>query len=200
MASKLPPPEERFHANVIDMTGLIRSIVVNANKAGYREVTPFVVDLASTYLRDNYDKKALIEGFVRQSHPFVNPSVPEMGLDHKLWNKIHEKNEEFFKEKAFDIFKNLPVDAVSAFKKLSNYVDPKTGKSIITPSERDEIITFFYAFVKISIKYIHAIREPHVIDKDGKSRYLYKKPDFFKGVDVLEHAKKWGIELDFSRR
>ena len=194
-----PPPEERFHANTIKMTSLIRSIVQNANKAGYDEVNPYIVDIASRYIQNNYNKKDLIEGFIRQSHLPIDPNHPEKGLDHTFWNKIYERNEDFFREKAFDIFKNLPADAVGAFKKLSCYVDPKTGKSIITPSERNEIIDYFHAFVKISIKYIHAGREPRVSEKDGKTKYYYKKPDFFPGIDILEQSTKWGIQLDFVK-
>ncbi len=197
--SNLPPPEERFHANTVKMTGLIRRIVVAANKAGYDGVTPFVVDLAASYLRDNYDKKALIEGFIKQSHPPIDPNRPEQGLDHTLWDKIFSRDEEFFREKAFDIFKTLPVDAVAAFQRLSTYRHPESGESIIKPDERKEIIDYFHAFVKISIKYVHAVRQPCILDDNGKQKYIYKNPNFMKGVDVLVHAKKWGVQLEFAR-
>ena len=193
--TNLPPPEERFHTNTVKMTGLIRKIVVEANKAGYDGVTPFVVDLAASYLRDNYDKKALIEGFIRQSHP----SKPDGSLDHTLWDKILSRDEEFFREKAFDIFKTLPVDAVAAFQRLSTYRHPETKESIIKPDERMEIIDYFHAFVKISIKYVHTSRQPCILDDNGKQKFCYRNTNFIKGVDVLAHAKKWGIQLEFAR-
>lgn len=191
--TNIPPSEERFHANIVKMTGLIRRIVVEANKAGYNGVTPFIVDFAEKYLQDKYNKKDLIEGFITSSHP---PLKNQEALDHTVWDKILVRDEEFFREKSFDIFKNLPIDAVTAFKKLSTYCHPGTGQSIISAEERQEIISYFHAFVKISIKYIHAGRRPY-ITPEGK--YYYKNPDFMKGVDVLRHAKKWEVELEFSR-
>lgn len=201
MSSKnnLPPPEERFYANTIKMTNLIRDIVVKANKAGYNDVTPFVVDLASKYLKNNYDKRSLIEGFIQQSHP---PNASGDGLDHTLWDKILKKDEEFFREKAFDIFKNLPSDAVDAFKKLSTYQDPKTKEDIISKEEKEEIISYFHAFVKISIKYIHAMRQPYIVTSSSPNderKYRYKNSNFMKGIDVLAHAKAWDIKLEFAK-
>ena len=198
-SSNLPPPEERFHTNTVKMTSLIRRIVVEANKAGYNDVTPFVVDLAAKYLRENFDKKDLIEGFIKSSHPPIDPHHPEYGLDHSLWDKIFSKDEVFFREKAFDIFKTLPVDAIEAFKKLSTYVHPETKESIIKVGDKKEIIDYFHAFVKISIKYIHAMRQPYVVEDNGKRKLFYKNPNSFKGIDVLNHAKKWGLQLEFTR-
>lgn len=197
--NNLPPPEERFHTNTVKMTGLIRKIVVKANKAGYDGVTPFIVDLAAKYLQNNYDKKALIEGFIQQSHPPLHPDLPDSPLDHSLWDKIYSKDEEFFREKAFDIFKSLPVEAVEAFRKLSIYRDPKTGNSIIKPDDHQEIISYFHAFVKISIKYIHTTRQPYTTEVNGKNKLVYRNSNFFKGVNVLEHAKKWGLQLEFTK-
>jgi len=197
--SNLPPPEERFYANIVKMTGLIRSIVVAANKAGYNGVTPFVVDLAAKYLRENYDKKSLIEGFIRQSHPPLDPHHPEAGLDHTYWDKILAKDEDFFREKAFDIFKSLPVDAVAAFKSLSTYRHPETREPIIKPDEKEEIISYFHAFVKISIKYIHAMRQPYMIENNGHQKFYYKNPNFMKDINILQHAKKWNVQLEFTR-
>ena len=188
----IPPPEERFHANIVKMTSLIRGIVERANKAGYDHVTPFLIDVASNYLNNNFDKVQLIEGFIRQSHPLDKDGH----IDHSLWDKIRSRDEEFFREKAFDIFKSLPVDAVNAFKNLSLYRDPKTGQSIIKPEERDEIIDYFHSFVKISIKYIHAKRQPYLVD----NKYIYRNPSYLRGIDVLSHAKKWQIQLEFTRQ
>lgn len=200
----LPPPEERFHANTVKMTSLIRKVVVDANKVGYDEVTPFIVDLAAKYLSENYDKKSLIESFIIQSHPPINPNDPNGPLNHTIWDRILERDEEFFKEKAFDIFRGLPMPAIEAFKKLATYQDPKTKQSIIEAAERKEIIDYFQAFVKIAIKYVHGLRQPcMIIEKDGSHnntpKYIYKKPGFMKGVDVLSHAKKWKIQLEFVR-
>ena len=181
------------------MTGLIRKISLEANKAGYDGVTPFMVDLAAKYLRDNYDKKTLIEGFIRQSHPPLNPKSPESSLDHSIWDKILSRDEEFFREKAFDIFKSLPVAAVAAFQRLSTYRHPSTGETIIKVDERNEIIDYFHSFVKIAIKYIHAIRQPCIVEENGKAKYVYRNPNFMKDVDVLAHAKKWNVKLEFSR-
>lgn len=199
MSSKnnLPPPEERFYINTIKMTDLIRSIVVKANNVGYTDVTPFVVDLASKYLQNNYDKRSLIEGFILQSHP---PNPRDNSLDHTLWDKILKKDEEFFREKAFDIFKNLPSDAVDAFKKLSTYQDPKTKKDIISKEEKEEIISYFHAFVKISIKYIHAMRQPYIeTSPNNERKYHYKNSNFMKGINVLAHAKAWNVQLEFAK-
>jgi hypothetical protein len=193
----IPPPEDRFHANVVAMTGLIREIVQDANKVGFKEISPFVVDMAAGHLKQNYKPKDLIEGFITHSHP---PKVEREGLDHTLWDKILAKDEDFFREEAFNIFKTLPATAVDSFRRLSSYQDPKTGEPVIGAKRREQIIKYFFSFVKIAIKYIHAMREPRVISgEDGKTKYIYNKPHIFKGIDVLSHAKKWNVELEFSR-
>lgn len=198
--SNIPPPEDRFHTNTLKMTTLIEKIVVEANKTGYDDVTPFMVRLATNYLNRNFDKVSLIEGFIRCSHPHSIPNDPNSALDHGTWDKILAKDEAFFHDKAFDIFQGLPPQAIDAFRRLYKHKNPRTGKSIIGDEDREEIISYFHAFVKISIKFVHAKREPYVMaGPDGKDKYVYKNPTYFRGIDIKTHAQKWGIQLEFSR-
>lgn len=195
----LPPPEERFYANVVKMTSLIREIVVTANQTGYTDVTPIIIDLVTKYLENNFDKKGLIEGFIIHSHPPSNSQDLNSPLDHTTWDKILAKDETFFQEKAFDIFKGLPVNSIEAFRKLYIHRNPQTGKSIISEDNRNAMITFFHSFVKIAIKYIHAMRQPYAsTDSEGKKKYYYRNANFMRGINVLDHAKKWGINLEFD--
>lgn len=185
----LPPPEERFYANVIAMTGLIRKIVVDVNNGGYKEITPAIVDLATKYIQNHYDKVTLIENFIHLSHQDKNINT---------WDMIYEKNEQFFEKNAFTIFQGIPDNFINAFRKLYTYKD-SSGKRVINEKDRETIISYFQAFVRISIKYIHGKRDPYIKEENGKIRYIYKNPIFMPMVDVLASAKKWGIKLEFQR-
>lgn len=194
MEHKIPPPEDRFHANVLRMTKVIRGLVQRANELGYKDILPFIVDVGTKYIDTNYDKHSLIEGFIECSHPFRNGKV-----DTTTWDRILEKDEEFFHEKALEIFRGIPTRLIEAFKKLYEYTDLTTGKSIITEEDREEIVMYFHSFVKISIKYIHSKRQPYAVSKDGAYKYMYSNPNYFEYIDVKELASKWKLNLEFTQ-
>lgn len=188
-----PPPEERFHANVLNMTNLIKKIIVQANRAGYNDVAPLMIDIASEYIKKNYDKRKIIEKFILLSHP--------KGSDGKVttatWDKIRLRDEKFFEKNAFDIFEGLPHGVVDAFKKLYNMTNPKTHQPIVNRDDKNEIIDYFHAFVKIAIRYIHAQRRPYTKVENGKTVYRYHNSDFMKEINIIKYAEDWNLSLDF---
>ena len=64
--------------------------------------------------------------------------------------------------------------------------------------DEDEIWLYFESFVKIAIKYIHGNRKPVMIRTGSEEMRKYQEESFFGDVDLLSHADKWGVVLEFS--
>jgi len=180
----VPPEEERFMANVLDLCDLIHELSTICWDEGVQDVNPTLIVLAKAYLQ-NYSKVEMIETYIYYSH--------------KYWDEVRSRNEEFFVEHAGEIFAHLPVKKgnISAFKMLFTAKD-SSGEHIIIQEDRDAIWDMFDSLVKICIKYIHKVRDCQLIEKDGKMRPKYMK-NKFPQIKVREHAKKWDVELDIPR-
>src|SRR5579885_115460 len=121
------------------------------------------------------DKRTLIDNFILYSHMH--------------WGQIKRREEKFFNENAKDVFKDLPLGNVDAFKQLFNLKDEK-GNFVIDPKDKDVIWDYFQSFVKICIHYIHRHRRPSVID--GKPCYWAK---FHEEVDMRKTILEWQGEM-----
>jgi len=182
MDTILPPPEERFHQNVIGLSQLVYDLVSNANSRGYKTIHPSTVEFASLLLM-GYDKKSLIETFIKHSH--------------KHWDQIKRRDENFFDKNCHDIFKGLPMNNVNAFRELFMLKD-SNGNHVIKAEDRDAIWDFFESLIKIGINYIHQNRKPSVkTDNDGKKLPVYTQ-GFFNDVNLEHHASVWGVKRKFS--
>jgi hypothetical protein len=122
---------------------------------------------------DAYDNKLFIDSFIRNSYLY--------------WDKILEKDENFFIENSTIVFKHLPSDKVQAIAELFKSDNKKLNKKF-----REDLWKIMESFVKISIKYLHKKSIP-VKTKLGES---YQKP-LFPEIDIRNEASKWKIDLVF---
>lgn len=176
-----PTEEERFSTNMNDLSNLVHELTSKCWDNGHKEVNPTLIVLAQAYL-NAMNKGQLMEVFITHSHNF--------------WEEIRERNENFFVEHSGEIFGKLPVEKgnIDAFKMLFTSKDSK-GNSVIDEDDRDAIWSMFGSLVKISLKYIHRIRECHIVENaEGKMVPKYKH-NKFPEIKVRELAKKWDIVL-----
>lgn len=125
------------------------------------------------------------------------------------WDKIHDKDLEYFKEfglNLFDVYENKGIDHfkdgeykntslvsslseqhVEDFKQImSSGVDIDGEiKTILNEERLDEIWTIFHSFVKLSIIHIHEKRKKI----DGKYTIEY-----FPNISVAKNSEKWSIK------
>ena len=177
----IPTEEERFIANVECLTDLVHELTSMCWDAGHKQVNPMLIQLAGAYVK-NLNKTELIETFIDHTHEIC-------------WEEIRNQNENFFIEHTNEIFGKLPVEKgnIDAFKMLFTSKDAD-GNSVISDDDKQAVWDMFASLVKICIKYVHRVRECHLIEKDDKMvpRYRYNR---FPAIKVREHAKKWDIEL-----
>lgn len=184
MTEAMPSEEDRFHRNVVDMSNLIGDLVTIAFEKGYNIVNPALVTVASNIL-NSYDKTKLITNFIEKSHPH--------------WKMVLRKNELFFIEHAQEIFGDLPLSSVDAFKKLFTLVDDKK-QPVIEKEDRESIWDFFHSLVKICIKHIHTKRCPGVkINADGTKEAVYQR-SYYDQVPLVDVATEWGVKLEFHSK
>ncbi len=165
-----PPEEERFKSNAIVMTQALQNGLQKLHQDGY-PVDLTVVTLAA----------AIINGF--KSHDLINGFIKKSHLE--CWDKIKNRDEDYFVNNVSTIFEQLPMQSVNLFKDLFLTKDSH-GVSVVSESLKTQIWCLFDAMIKISIQYIHKHREM----VDGK----YTK-SFFDDVDVEHHAKVWQCRL-----
>lgn len=179
-----PTEEERFSINTNDLSDLVHELTSKCWDNGHKEIQPLLINLAQAYL-NSLDKTLLMETFITHSHMF--------------WEEIRLRNENFFVEHSGEIFGKLPVEQgnIDAFKMLFTSKDVK-GNPLIEEEDRDAIWEMFGSLVKICVKYIHRVRDCHLVEKDGKMvpRYRYNK---FPEIKVREHARKWDINLEIPK-
>lgn len=125
------------------------------------------------------------------------------------WEKIYDRDLEYFRElglNLFDIFENKGVDHfkdsdvqqvnvlstlkdthVSEFREILSAEVEIDGemKAILNDERIDEIWQIFHAFVKLSIIHIHEKRKK----VDGKYTV-----EFFPEISVSANAKKWNVK------
>lgn len=183
MTSTLPPPEDRFHQNVLALTELVHDIVINVHERGFEIVNPNLIGLVNGFLK-GYNKTKLIRSFITYSYPH--------------WDQIRIRDSHFFDKNAMEIFRDLPINNVDAFKSLYTLKD-KNGNDVIADDDREAVWDFFHSLVKIGIKYIHQGRQPAIrTDTHGVKKPIYVA-HFFDEIELEKHAKLWNVELEFSR-
>ena len=172
----LPPEEIRFEANAKELSLAIKDGVGLLHKEGYNSEAPMLIEIGIQMMR-LYPRIELIEGFIRNSHEF--------------WIQIHDREERFFIENAYKVWKHIPVRNIDVFRSL--FGQKRRDGSYVVPLElREQIWKIFHAMVKISIKYVHRERKP--IKKQDSSGYSYTV-SFMDEIDIAHHSRMWGIEL-----
>ena len=180
--NSIKPEEERFADATVQLSKAIHYHVTNLFNLGYKTVEPKTVLMISQAI-EFFNKHQLIAGFITNSHL-------------KCWDKIKERDENFFIENANDIFQYLPSGEVNMFKDLFTTKD-KNGVDIIDNDSKLQIWRLFDNMVKVSIKYIHKHRSPFSQKENDKITCFYER-SFFDDVDIKKHSALWNVTLEFQ--
>ena len=175
--SIIPSHEQRFYENIIDLNELIYELICICYENGYKEIHPSLVKLVGNVL-ERFDKTKIIDNFINYSNEY--------------WDKIMIHDRSFFIDNARNIFQDLPIDKVDAFKILFTAKD-KHNNSLITKEDENSIWDFFD---RICIKYIHDKREPkNKLTENGlKPIYTVK---FFPDIKLQKYSKHWNVSLQW---
>jgi hypothetical protein len=180
----IKPEEERFTDTAVMLSKAIHHNITILCNMGYKTIDPNTIDLITKGI-PYFGHHQLIQGFIQNSHKLC-------------WNKIKERNEQFFVENAGDIFQYLPTGEVNLFKDLFTTKD-KNGVNIIEQDIKTQIWKLFDAMIKISIKYIHKNRSPYSQKNDEVVNCFYER-SFFDEVDIKIHSNLWNVTLEFHPR
>jgi len=176
-----PSHEERFYCNVVDLSKLIEELITICYENGYKYVHPSLVKLA-TMVISGTNKTTIMENFIFYSYPY--------------WEKIAKREESFFLENCKNVFKDLPLDKVDAFKVLFTAVD-SNGTPIINDEDRCGIWDFFEGLIRICIKYIHEKRKPKLKSTPEGTKRVYETK-FFPDINLQRYATLWKVELKWD--
>lgn len=161
-----PSEELRFAKNAIIMADAIHTGVQKLYDEGYRDVHPSMVEFARELIRQ-IEPHELIHGFIKNSHA-------------ECWDKIKERDEEFFINNVGKIFHHLPTDTVVLFHNLFMTKNDK-NENVVSQDLKNSIWGLLDAMIKISIKYIAKHRKLQV--------------DFYTEVDLLRHSTMWNVVI-----
>lgn len=181
------PEEKRFSANVIRLCEHVHRVVSKYHNKGYTSIDPALI-LFGQVILTGMSETDLINAFIKYTPMH--------------WNKIKTRQRSFFIENANDIFKDFPTTHVDAFKTLFTIKipDEKKGESmryLITDDDEDTqaFWALFDSLVKITIKYIHRRRDPHISNSAAGFSVVYRNDKFESHLNLAELSKEWGINL-----
>jgi hypothetical protein len=166
--------EQRFKDNVINLASVIQEIMESLKNKGIN-INPTKIKLAQVFLASMKDTD-LIESFISSSY--------------KHWPNIYKKDRSYFVKEAKNIFTAVGSEDVDAFSSL--FKEDSKGNIMLNKEDENFIIDSFHAFVKISLKYIHRIRQPKK-DTKGNITYTIEK---FKEVDLPKEIKTWSVKIE----
>ena len=197
MSNTLPVSSERFKMNLLTLLeivndmfeeGIENKIITNS----FNIMNIFKLFIAKT------PSEYMLKRFIKRTHPH--------------WEKIKDKDIDYFKDiglnifqiiqdKGMDGFKNeeelssgsllqtVSGDHIASFKKLmeSSYEYEGETVEVLDEDRREDIWKIMQSFVKISIKYIHETRKK----TDGKYTV-----EFFPEISVKTVSNTWGVNFN----
>jgi hypothetical protein len=174
---------EKLHTNITTLSNLIHELIAKCFEAGYKDINPQLIGVASKYL-DTFDKQKLMNIFIEHSY--------------KHWDKIKNREDSFFLEHAKEIFQYVPgSEHIESFKILYTAVD-ENGNRIIPQSDIDAIFSFFDSCIKICIKHIHKERNPYLKKENGQLIPHYTNK-YCTNIRVVHYAKLFNLKLDWGQ-
>jgi hypothetical protein len=165
MKNNLPSEEIRFAKNATIIGQAITACVNKLHQQGYKNVDPMTIVFGVSLIESQgkNDPHGMINMFIKNSHDLC-------------WDKIKERDEQYFIQNVTKIFNVLPAETVTIFKDLFLTVD-KNGVNVISQKLKDEIWGLLDAMIKISIKYI------------------CKKRSDYEYINLEHHAKIWSVVI-----
>lgn len=197
MSSQLPPPAERFKVNFLTLFDIVNDMYEEGQEQGIIETKFNLLPILKLVIKKT-DSEHMLKRFVSRTY--------------KHWDKIYDKDEDYFKDMGLRIFSMMEDKGIDALKEDedikggdSNLVNSLSGDHLTTfknllsatyEYEGDTIEVFdedrkkdvwkiMHSFVKIGICYIHESRR-----KVGDSYTV----EFFPEIKVKSSAEKWGVK------
>lgn len=134
-----PPPTERFHKTVVELSSLIADLIQEIYDDGFKQIDPLIVRFAGSIIA-GYNKVELINTFI--DHSYMH------------WDQILIRDDRFFLENAGQIFAGLPMSNINAFKTLFE-AKKSDGSALISLDDKSEIWDFFHSLIRISHHHLH---------------------------------------------
>lgn len=196
------PPEERFKKNLLVLFEIINEMyedgINNEVIPNKLNVLPFI----KLYIKKTSSDK-LIKKFIRETY--------------KVWDKIKNKNDDYFKEEGFKLFstieengldaikkdddfekdndlsKSLSTEHVIIFKELLNgkYLYEEETIFIFDDERKEDVWSLMHSFIKISLAYIHETRK--MIKENGGYQVPFMKDEI---TNLKEQAEEWKVKLN----
>lgn len=177
--SATPPEEVRFIQNISDFTILIRELLADCNRRKKTTIDPNIIMVASAFL-ESYDSKVLLTNFVNYSY--------------RYWDQISKREEIFFRENCIEVFADIPMNHIDAFKAL--FDNDEDGEPVISNEDKGAMWDYFDSFIKICLKYIHLQRSPKIRDIGTGPQKVYSKNEF-PDVHLQKYAQIWDVKLEW---
>jgi len=171
---------DKFNKVLLELIDAMSGIISDLNNVGLTKLTGNDVNIIKLFI-SSLDKKHVINTFIDNSS--------------EHWDKIKEKNDEFFINNSSKIFGQYAnYEQFNALKII--FSKNQSGISLVDDDTKESIREYLFALIKISIVYIFNSKEP-VIEKtsDNKVKITYKKTAFTNIDDLMARAKKWNIKL-----
>jgi len=178
-----PSHAARFHANLLGLIDDVKAIVSSLEDEKINTgLSPLTFDLARVVV-GGWKAEDVIDGFVQRSTPY--------------WEEIRSKNMDFLITHANTIFGDIKMESqVDAIKRLFSLKKTVEGKSVsaVPPKLLESIWETLHGMVRISIRHIHAIRNPQpVVKADGTTVMEYLNPTYGSGISLRKEVERWGV-------
>ena len=196
MSAKLPSSCERFKLNLLTLFDIVNDMYEEGQDNGIIETRFNLLGLLKIVIKRT-SGEYMLKRFIKRTH--------------EHWDKIYEKDEDYFRniglelfsmmqEKGVDAFKgeeelsgdnslvsSLSGDHIEKFKDLlsAKYVYDGEEIEIFDEERRSDVWKIMHSFVKIGLCYIHESRK----QVDGKYTV-----EFFPEIKVRANADKWGVK------
>lgn len=196
MSSNTPISYERFKSNMLTLFDIVYEMFEDAQEHNIVSTKLGILKILKVCIKSCSGEK-MIKNFIKRSHPFWdkirNKDIEyfkNMGLD--LFNDFEQKgldsvksNEEFQDNSGF--MKNLSGEHINSFKKIleSSYDYEGETYDIFDDERKNDVWQIMHSFVKISLLYIHEGRKK----VDGKYTV-----EFFPEIKVKQNALDWGVK------
>ena len=138
--TQMPPEEERFHANLVQLLQTVSKLAAYASSEGHDIVNPVFINIGITALQ-KLDKHELINAITLKSLPY--------------WTQIHKKNQTFFIENARTVFSLWEGSTVDPFKVLFTAKKKNSTDDLVSEPKKSVLWLTMHVMVKIMIKYAH---------------------------------------------
>ena len=168
---------EMCQANLIDLCGEVKRILDKLYKEKLINFNPILITIGQGIL-SKYVPDVIIDNFIKNT------------CQH--WEKINEKDENFFIENAGDLLKDYPVGDIDPFKEIfkNNYIDD---------NDKELLWEYLESLIKISIIYIHQERKPYYIENDDgiKKKSYDKNYQYQPQVPIIKMANLYNVKLEW---